>query len=122
MNRLESENFDFEGKKVTFDYKNLRESRITLRTRLLLRFWPLAGIKSLSRELGLDPDVGEKAHKAFKDTQRIDIVPSTSGGREFQIIIDGSIALYFYQDGDHFVYDGFESGEYENGDITVFDR
>ena len=121
MNHPELEDFDFAGKKVTFDYKNLRESGVRLRTRLLLRLSPLYGIKSLSRELGLDPEVAEKAHQAFKDTRRIDVVRSTSGSRGFQIIIDGSTSLYFYQDGDHFVYDGFESGEYEKGDVTLFD-
>ena len=121
MNHSESDDFDFEGKKVRFDYKNLREGGVSFWTRLLLRILPLAGIKRLSRELGVDPDVAEKAHKAFRDTQRIDIAPNASGGRGFQIIIDGSTALYFYQDGDHFVYDGFENGEYEKGDVTVFD-
>lgn len=112
---------DFENRKVKFDLKNLRESGIGLWTRFLLRIWPLAGIKRLSRELGLDPDAAAKAHAAFKHAERIDIVPSQSGLRGFQLIIDRSTALYFYQDGDHFVYDGFESGEYEKGDVTVFD-
>lgn len=122
MNHSELEDFDFEGKKVKFDLKNLRESGVSFWTRLLLRFWPLAGIKNLSRELGVDPELAEQAHKAFENTKRIDLVPSASGGRGFQIIIDRSTSLYFYQDGDHFVYDGFENGEYKKGDVTIFDK
>ena len=38
------------------------------------------------------------------------------------IVIDRSTALYFYQDSDHFKYDGFEIGEYEKGDVTIFDN
>lgn len=112
---------DFEDEKVRWDFKNLRESGISFKTRLLLRVSPLRGIKSLSRELGVDPDIAEKAHAAFEHVKRIDILPGTSGERGFQIIIDGSTALYFCQDGDHFVYDGFENGEYEKGEVTVFD-
>src|SRR3989344_4909754 len=68
-----------------------------------------------------DPDVADRAHELFKKSERIDIAPSKSGLRGFQLIIDGSTALYFYQDGDHFVYDGFEGGEYGKGDVTIFD-
>lgn len=121
MRDLDGDDFDFESKKIKFDFKNLRESGVSLKTRLLLRIWPLAGIKNLSREMGIDPDLAGKAHAAFQDTERIDVVPLQSGGRGFQLIIDGSTALYFYQDGDHFVYDGFENGTYEKGDVTVFD-
>jgi hypothetical protein len=121
MHDPDLDELDLEGKKIGFDLKNLREGGVSFWTRLLLRIAPLAGIKRLSRELGVDPDAAEKAHRAFQDTERIDIVPAKSGGRGFQIILDGSTALYFYQDGDHFVYDGFENGTYEKGDVTVFD-
>lgn len=113
---------DLKYKKVKFDFKNLRGSGVSLWTRLLLRFWPLAGIKSLSRELGMNPDVADTAHRLFQDSKRIDIVPFQSGSRGFQIIIDSSTSLYFYQDGDHFVYDGFENGEYKKGDVAIFDK
>lgn len=122
MSKPKLDDFDVEGKRVKWDFRNLRESGISFWTRVLLRISPLAGIKRLSREFGLDPDIAEKAHKAFQDTKRIDIIPSTSGERGFQIIIDGSTALYFCQNGDHFVYDGFENGEYEKGEVTVFDN
>lgn len=121
MTFIQPEDFDFENKKIQFDYKNLREGGIGWWTRILLKISPLRGVRRLSRELGVDPDVADKAHELFQETKRIDIVPSNSGERGFQLIIDGSTALYFYQDGDHFVYDGWEAGEYEKGDITLFD-
>lgn len=115
------DDLDLENKKIRFDFKNLREGGVSWWTRVLLRISPLRGIKRLSRDLGVDPDAADKAHKLFEETKRIDIIPSKSGSRGFQLIIDGSTALYFYQDGDHFVYDGWETGKYEKGDVTLFD-
>ena len=115
------EDFSFEDKKVKFDFRNLRESGVDVWTRILMRISPLRGVKRLSRKFGVDPDVADRAHELFKKSERIDIAPSKSGLRGFQLIIDGSTALYFYQDGDHFVYDGFEGGEYGKGDVTIFD-
>lgn len=112
---------DFENKRIRWDYKNLKEGGIDLWTRILLRISPLRGIKRLSRRLGLNQDFADKAHEVFVETTRIDIVPSSSGVRGFQLIINGNTALYFNQDGDHFVYDGFEIGEYEKGEVTIFD-
>ncbi len=119
--RSRNADLDLEGKTIKFDFKNLREGGIRFWTRVWLRFLPVYGVRRLSRELGIDPAVAENAQRIFKDTKRIDIVPSTSGVRGFQLIIDRATSLYFYQDGDHFVYDGFESGDYEKGDVTVFD-
>jgi hypothetical protein len=75
----------------------------------------------LSRKMGMDPLQAEKAHAAFSAAKRIDIIPSRAGGRGFQLILDGHTALYFDQDGDHFVYDGWETGSYGKGDVTIFD-
>jgi|GEM_PF-2885773 len=119
---FDDENFDLENKKIRFDFKNLRESGVSWWTLILLKISPTHGIKRLSRELGVDTDFADKAHELFSKTEKIDIVPLKSGLRGFRLIINGSTALYFYQDGDHFVYDGFEVGKYEKGDITIFDR
>ncbi|MFH1990390.1 MAG: hypothetical protein ABIJ19_00855, partial [Patescibacteria group bacterium] len=54
--------------------------------------------------------------------RRIDILPSESGLRGFVVVLDRKTAIYFYQDGDHFVYDGFEMGRYDKGDVTIFDN
>ena len=51
--------------------------------------------------------------------QKIDIVPLGPGSQGFQFIIDSSTSLYFYQDGDHFVYDGYEMGQYGKGEVTI---
>ncbi|MEK7212756.1 MAG: hypothetical protein AAB686_03700 [Patescibacteria group bacterium] len=117
------ENFDdLGGKGTKFDFKNFKDSGVSLITRLLLRFWPSRGVGRLAREFGLSDKLMEKANGLFLNVQRIDIVPSKSGERGFQIILDKSTALYFYQDGDHFIYDGCEVGKYERGEVTIFDR
>lgn len=113
---------DFDNKKIRWDYKNLKEGGIDLWTRILLRVSPLRGVKRLSRRLGMDQDFADKAHKVFADTERVDIIPSRSGTRGFQLVINGNTALYFNQDGDHFTYDGFEMGEYNKGEVTIFDN
>lgn len=113
---------DLENKKIRWDYKNLKESGVDFWTIFLLRVAPIRGIKRLSRKMGIDPDIADKAHSLFANSERVDIIPSNSGKRGFQIVINSSTALYFYQDGDHFVYDGWESGEYEKGDVTIFDN
>ncbi|MBI4120007.1 MAG: hypothetical protein HY454_00935 [Parcubacteria group bacterium] len=119
MNDRDLEDLNFE--KAKWDLKSLKESGVDFWTRFLLRVLPLQGIRRLSRRLGVDPDVADKAHALFENIEKVDLVPLQSGQRGFQLILDQSTALYFYQDGDHFKYDGFEMGEYEKGDVTVFD-
>ncbi|MEX0877792.1 MAG: hypothetical protein WDZ40_02955 [Candidatus Spechtbacterales bacterium] len=113
---------DFDLKNVKFDFKNFKEGGVSWSTRFLLTFWPKKGIIKLTRELGLNPDQMNKAESLFRNTKRIDIIPSQTVQRGFQIILDSSTALYFYQDGDRFIYDGAEVGEYEKGDVTIFDH
>lgn len=119
MDDLDGENL--EGKRVRWDFKNLREGGVDWWTRALLRIAPLRGIRRLSRQLGVDPDVADTANALFANVERVDIVPTRIGMRGFQLIVDQSTSLHFYQDGDHFIYDGFENGAYEKGDVTVFD-
>ena len=117
------DNFDdVDLQKAKFDFKNFKESGASWLTRFLLRFWPSLGLVRLTKEFGLDPKLISKANNLFLKVKRIDIVPSVSGERGFQIILDKSTALYFNQDGDHFVFDGVETGKYEGGDITIFDN
>lgn len=108
--------------KMRWNFAQLKKSGVDWWTRVLLRFAPLRGVRRLSRKMGIDPDIADKANALFAGTERVDIVPSRTGTRGFQIILNRSTALYFYQDGDHFVYDGFESGEYDKGDVTLFDE
>ena len=41
--------------------------------------------------------------------------------RGFILVMDRKTALFFYQQGDHFSYDGFEMGQYNKGEVTVVD-
>lgn len=119
MSDRDLEDFNFE--KARWDIKSLKESGVDFWTRFLLRVLPLQGIRRLSRRLGVDPDVADKAQALFGNVEMVDVVPLRSGRRGFQLILDHSTALYFYQDGNHFKYDGFEMGEYGGGDVTIFD-
>ena len=113
---------DINHGKIKFDFKNLnKKGGVSWWTRFFLRIWPLKGIKLLTRELGLDSRHMEKANDLFLDVEQVDIIPLKFGERGFQIILDKSTALYFYQNGNHFVYDGSEVGEYDKGDVTIFD-
>ena len=78
-------------------------------------------MKQMAKKMDIENPLFDKFHGVFSQTNRIDIFPSGSGSRGFMIVIDKKTALYFYQDGDHFIYDGFEMGEYEKGDVTIFD-
>lgn len=94
-----------------------------LLTRILMRVNPTLGFKRLNKRLGIQNDIFDKAHELFSNTKSIDLFPlSSPSGRGFMIVIDRKTALYFYQDGDHFKYDGFEIGPYEKGDVTIFDN
>lgn len=48
------EELDF--KKAVFDLKNLKDGGVSLRTRVLLRLWPIKGVELLAKELGMDPE------------------------------------------------------------------
>jgi len=88
----------------------------------LLRLRPKLAVKLLTRKMGIKASLFNQAHEVFSKTERIDIFPLKSGHRGFIIILDRNTALYFYQDGNHFIYDGYEIGEYDEGDITIFDN
>ena len=91
-------------------------------TKLLLRFRPNLGIKILARKQEIKNSPFEQLHDIFAKSERIDISPYASGSRGFIITIDQNTALYFNQDGDHFIYDGFEVGKHEKGEVTIFDN
>jgi len=99
----------------------MNKIKVNWLTKMLLKFWPKLAMKQMAKKMKIENPLFDKFHEAFSKTKRIDIFPSGSGGRGFMIVIDRKTALYFYQDGDHFVYDGFEMGEYEKGDVTIFD-
>lgn len=98
------------------------EIKINWSTKLFLKFWPSLAMKQLAKKIGINNPIFNQAHKLFSKVERIDILPLRGSPRGFMIVIDKETALYFYQDGDHFVYDGYEMGEYDKGDVTVFDN
>ncbi len=97
------------------------EPNVSALTKFLLRYWPKLGIRRVIRQSGSDSSLYERAHELFSGVRRIDVFP-TAASRGFILVMNGSTALFFHQDGDHFAYDGFEIGEYETGDVRVFDR
>ncbi|MEE8131866.1 MAG: hypothetical protein V3T98_02370 [Candidatus Paceibacterota bacterium] len=98
------------------------EIKINWFTKIFLKFWPKLIMKRLAKKMGINNPLFDQAHEVFSQTNRIDILPLKSGHRGFMIVIDRKTALYFYQDGDHFIYDGFEMGKYNEGDVTIFDN
>lgn len=93
-------------------------------TKILLWLWPTWTMRHFAKKLDIKNPMFDQLHQVFSKVNRIDLIPFTpsqSGTRGFMIILDQKTALYFYQDGDHFIYDGFEMGEYDKGEVTVFD-
>jgi hypothetical protein len=92
-------------------------------TKILMRFAPKTFLLFAAKKQGIKPQRIDYAMKLFGGNSRVDIHPLPSqSGRGFIVILDNKLSLYFYQDGDHFYYDGCEMGEYEKGDVTIFDR
>ncbi|MDZ7798264.1 MAG: hypothetical protein U5L76_01450 [Patescibacteria group bacterium] len=79
-------------------------------------------MKRLVRKEGINSEYFEKAHNLFSKVERIDFFPLSSGLRGFIIVMNQRTALYFYQEDDHFIYDGYEVGPYEKGKVTIFDK
>jgi len=103
--------------------KLMQESKgdIPFWQRLLLRFWPRMAFRYYGAKLDVNNRMLDKLHDTFVQSKRIDIIP-LSANRGFMIVIDGKMSLWFYQEEDHFKYDGFEMGEYDKGDVTIFDK
>ena len=90
-------------------------------TKFLIKFFPKLFLRRAAKKQGLDSARLDLAENLFRSCQRIDIQPLAGGSRGFILTLDNKLTLWFYQDGDHFVYDGYEIGQYENGEVTVFD-
>lgn len=94
-------------------------------TKLSLKFRPNLTMKYMAKKIGIENPIFEQLHQVFHQVKRVDLIPflpSQHSRRGFMIVLDRKTALYFYQDGDHFIYDGFEMGEYDKGDVAVFDN
>jgi hypothetical protein len=98
-------------------------SKLPWQMRLLMRFSPKLFLRFHARKFGLHFRMIDTAQQLFQNTEMADIHPiSGADGRGFVMVLDRRLSLWFFQDGDHFVYDGFEIGEYDKGDVTLFDR
>jgi hypothetical protein len=105
------------------DGEFLRKTKVSWFTRVLLSIALPWGLGRLAKELhGPELERSKQAHALFARAERVDIIPSHSDSRGFQLVLDNILSLYFVQDGEHFVYDGFEMGPCDGGDVTVFDQ
>ena len=105
------------------DKNKMKKAKLKINwlTKFLLKLWPNFWLKRFAGKEGINPAHFEEAHKLFSKVERLDFFPFTSGQRGFMLVMDRGTALFFYQDGDHFAYDGYEIGEYEKGEVTIFD-
>lgn len=123
MNNYSLDEFDEFKEEEKADINNLKSLAIPWYRRWLLKIAPKLFMKLSACDLGLEGKEMDLAYKLFGNAKRIDIQPLAGiDGRGFIVFIDKKLSLWFFQDGDHFVFDGVEMGEYGNGDVTVFDR
>jgi hypothetical protein len=88
--------------------------------RFLMRFFPSWWQQYTLLRMGISANVF-RLDAWLKSFERVDFFLLSGGDRGFRIIFDKEIALYFHQRGDSFEYDGWEAGEYEDGDVTILD-
>ena len=92
-------------------------------TKFLMRFSPKLFLRLAAKEQKVDYQDLENAMELFGKAKRIDFQPlSSTGGRGLIITLDQKLSLWFFQDGDNFKFDGYEMGEYDEGEVTVFDK
>lgn len=98
-----------------------QSDKISWLDKLLLKIWPKLAMRRLAEKMMIKNVVFDKLHEIFGNVERIDIFPHGGDRRDFILVLDRETALFFYQDGDHFKYDGFEMGKYNKGEVTIFD-
>ncbi|MFH1427020.1 MAG: hypothetical protein ABIG60_00615 [Patescibacteria group bacterium] len=102
--------------------KDLKEIKISFATRLLFWLFPNFTAKRLAKRSIENKIAFDKLHEVFAKTKRIDLFKTAGNERGFIFVLDQCTALFFYQNGDHFEYDGWETGKYGIGDITILDN
>ncbi len=102
--------------------KPQNKTEITWLDKALLKIWPDLEMRRLAKRMKIGNVVFDKLHDIFHKTETIDIFPFAGNSRGFILVLDRQTAFFFYQNGDHFEYDGFEMGEYVKGDVTIFDE
>ena len=99
----------------------MNKINISILEELLLKFCPTLAMRYFAKQIGIKNIVFDKFHETLFKVDRIDFFP-VYGGRGFVLVINNETALFFYQEGDHFVYDGYEMGKYNKGDVTILDN
>lgn len=117
---MKKEDLEKMAEELGIEAGGLRELDISWHRKIVMKFFPKLFLRMSADELGLDKKKIEYAYKLFEDA-KIHIEPLSSSGRGFVITLDNKLTLWFYQDGKHFKFDGIEMGEYDNGEVTVFD-
>lgn len=98
------------------------KSKVTWLDKVLLKIWPSLEMRRLAKRMKINNIIFDRLHDIFNKTEKIDIFPARGNERGFIIVLERQTALFFYQNGDHFEYDGFEMGKYVRGDVTIFDH
>lgn len=90
---------------------------------LFMRLFPNLWVKYKARKMGVNTNLIKLADDLFgrNGNKRLDFFPLKSS-RGFKIVIDNKFCLWFFQEGDHFVYDGWGAGKHSKGDISIFDK
>lgn len=94
--------------------------KLSLWQKILFKLWPQCIFQLTTKETKINIDF-YKLHKIFSKSEKIDFFVSDNNERGFILVLNHQVSLFFYQDGDSFRYDGFEVGEYDKGDVTIFD-
>lgn len=63
-----------------------------------------------------------RLHRALSTSGRVDLIPYETGKRGFVVVLDRQVALHFSQDGDGFRYDGYDTGDFDPGDVMILDE
>ena len=98
------------------------DTKISWLDKGLMMLFPHAAIRRIGKKMGIENSPFEAAHLLFDGVARVDVLPLAGDRRGFMLVLDRNTALYFYQEGDGFAYDGFELGEYRVGDVFIFER
>jgi hypothetical protein len=101
--------------------KEIKNLPIPWHHRLALRFSHRLFFRLVMGDIGLENKLIDCSFELFEN-KRIDIFPLGASSRGFLLVIDNKFSMWFYQKNDHFVYDGLEIGEYENGEVVIFDE
>ena len=118
---MKKEELEKMAEEIGAEARDLKELKFPWYKKFLMRFFPKTFLKISADDLGLEGRKIDLAYKLFDDA-KVHIEPLSGESRGFIITLDGKLSLWFLQDGNHFKFDGIEMGEYDDGEVTVFDE